>query len=388
MRKSVFWTGAFFCACIFPLLNKPDGHFEITAERKVGNERMDVNVLSSAYERNVVSLVKEAIAQENIGEVGVYYAKKEATNLIGAGVRFPVQLQKKMTSNPIIRSFDEKVNMKIVDATQSQQFKRWFGDWQNHPEDASKVVNEDGTPKVVYHGTNEEFTVFDSKSGVYWFSETKEYAEAKAEERDGDRVVSAYLSMQNPLYAKLSLKEFSDPAHEAPLVRQAKEGGHDGVIIETDVAHGTRYAVTISIGMKDGVGTVYNVGKIKRPMQRQTPQKSMTSDRFVGSRGENSGSMHTSVSDITVSRDRSDVNSQYMQNFGKNAQRPLRESRRRTLLCGRAPRSRKILHRRRIRRKAPRRRIPHSGRKRRSGRARTPTATPINKVRTDIENFV
>lgn len=108
MRKSGFWTGAFFCACIFPLLNKPDGHFEIAAERKVGNERMDVNVLSSAYERNVASLVKEAIAQENIGEVGVYYAKKEATNLIGAGVRFPEQLQKKMTSNPIIRSFDEK----------------------------------------------------------------------------------------------------------------------------------------------------------------------------------------------------------------------------------------------------------------------------------------
>ena len=236
---------------------------EITAERKVGNERMDVNVLSSAYERNVVSLVKEAIAQENTGKIGVYYAKKEATNLIGAGVRFPVQLQKKMTSNPIIRSFDEKVNMKIVDDTQSQQFKRWFGDWQNHPEEASKVVNEDGTPKVVYHGTNEDFTVFDSKSGVYWFSETKEYAEAKAEERDGDRVVSAYLSMQNPLYAKLSLKEFSDPAHEAPLVRQAKGGGHDGVIIETDVApenpsHEKFYAVFSSNQIKsatDNIGT-------------------------------------------------------------------------------------------------------------------------------------
>lgn len=32
-------------------------------------------------------------------------------------------------------------------------FKNWFGDWQNDPENASKVVNEDGTPKVVYHGT-------------------------------------------------------------------------------------------------------------------------------------------------------------------------------------------------------------------------------------------
>lgn len=37
-----------------------------------------------------------------------------------------------------------------------QQFKRWFGDWQNDPAKASKVVNADGTPKVVYHGTNAE----------------------------------------------------------------------------------------------------------------------------------------------------------------------------------------------------------------------------------------
>ena len=32
MRKSGFWTGAFFCACIFPLLNKPDGHFDPVME--------------------------------------------------------------------------------------------------------------------------------------------------------------------------------------------------------------------------------------------------------------------------------------------------------------------------------------------------------------------
>ena len=84
-------------------------------------------------------------------------------------------------------------------------------------------------------------------------------------------------------------------------------------------ADGTRYVVTMSIGMKDGVGTVYNVGKIKGPMQRQTPQKSRTSDRFVGSRRENSGSMHTSVSDITVSQNTGDVNSQYMQNSENDA---------------------------------------------------------------------
>lgn len=84
-------------------------------------------------------------------------------------------------------------------------------------------------------------------------------------------------------------------------------------------ADGARYAVTMSIGVKDGVGTVYNVGKIKGPMQRQTPQKSRTSDRFVGETGENSGSMHTSVSDTTVSQNTGDVNSQYMQNSENDA---------------------------------------------------------------------
>ena len=50
---------------------------EITAERKVNGTRMDVNTISSVYERDVANLVKEAIAQENSGDIGVHYAKKK-----------------------------------------------------------------------------------------------------------------------------------------------------------------------------------------------------------------------------------------------------------------------------------------------------------------------
>lgn len=207
---------------------------EITAERTVDGVQMDVNVLSSVYEKNVQGLVREAIAAENSGDVGIYYAKKEAIDLIPAGVQFPIRIQEMMTSNPIIRRFDEKVNMKILDTTQSMQFKRWFGDWQNHPEEASKVVNEDGTPKIVYHGTDAQFYVFDSESGVYWFSESKDYAEAMMEERGGGHVTGAYLALKNPLYAKLPPDQFSNPTYEAPLIRKAKAEGYDGVIIETD----------------------------------------------------------------------------------------------------------------------------------------------------------
>ena len=66
---------------------------EITAERRLGGNRMDVNVLSSAYQKNVGNLFAEAIAQENAGDVGIYYATKKATMLTGAGVQFPKQLQ-------------------------------------------------------------------------------------------------------------------------------------------------------------------------------------------------------------------------------------------------------------------------------------------------------
>ena len=226
---------------------------EITAERKVGNERMDVNVLSSVYEKNVASLVKEAIAQENIGEVGVYYAKKEAISLIGAGVQFPEQLQKKMTSNPIIRSFDEKVNMKIVDATQSQQFKRWFGDWQNHPEDASKVVNEDGTPKVVYHGTNNKFWTFDltksgrnygeTSEGLFFFTNKRngysdsaeDYARAAAQNSGTPRVMECYLDIKKPL--TLHSDGYYTPTayfdkNAESVYKQYLNGDYDGIIIE------------------------------------------------------------------------------------------------------------------------------------------------------------
>ena len=55
---------------------------------------------------------------------------------------------------------NNNVNKKI---TQSKQFVRWFGDWQNKPKTASKVVDVNGEPLVVYHQTGNDFTVFDTK---------------------------------------------------------------------------------------------------------------------------------------------------------------------------------------------------------------------------------
>lgn len=43
----------------------------------------------------------------------------------------------------------------------TKAFKEWFGDWENNPSEASKVVDENGEPLVVYHSSPEyNITVF------------------------------------------------------------------------------------------------------------------------------------------------------------------------------------------------------------------------------------
>lgn len=235
----------------------------ITAERTVNGVRMDVNAISSAYEKNTTALVNEAIAQFNAGENSVFYVKKEAVNLLGAGVQFPERLKAAASSDGIVRKLDSKINMSVKNVTESQQFKRWFGDWQNHPENASKVVNEDGTPKVVYHGTNAEFNTFQQENGAYFFSESRDYAESMADERRGNRIIEAYLKMKNPYTVKLSPEQFTDNIAEAPFIRYAKEHGHDGVIFEydgskEDLAYDKFYVVFDSAQIKsatDNIGT-------------------------------------------------------------------------------------------------------------------------------------
>lgn len=53
----------------------------------------------------------------------------------------------------------------------TKAFKNWFGDWLNDPQNASKVVDANGEPLVVYHGTIQGgFSIFkNSKKGI-WFS--------------------------------------------------------------------------------------------------------------------------------------------------------------------------------------------------------------------------
>ena len=57
----------------------------------------------------------------------------------------------------------------------TRAFKAWFGDWENDPKHASKVLDENGEPLVVYHGTPKGgFKEFKEES---YFTPHRAYAE-------------------------------------------------------------------------------------------------------------------------------------------------------------------------------------------------------------------
>jgi hypothetical protein len=68
------------------------------------------------------------------------------------------------------------------------EFKAWFGDWENDPENASKVVDENGEPLVVYHGTyvKEKFNNFDfNKADLGFHFGTYEQANDRSQTKIG-----------------------------------------------------------------------------------------------------------------------------------------------------------------------------------------------------------
>ena len=88
----------------------------------------------------------------------------------------------------------------------TKNFINWFGDWINDPENASKVVDENGEPMVVYHGTGADFTKFDaseSDRGHYYWKiahfGTREQAEDVMRTSPGNKhIMELFLNIRKP----------------------------------------------------------------------------------------------------------------------------------------------------------------------------------------------
>lgn len=100
-------------------------------------------------------------------------------------------------------------------------FYNWFGD--------SKVVDEQGRPLVVYHGTNADFDVFkgtkilNSSEGIgFNFAVKKDIAEGFG------NVISVYIKLENPVYAYSNIDLVSD-TYESDFENENQEAIREAV---------------------------------------------------------------------------------------------------------------------------------------------------------------
>ncbi len=142
-------------------------------------------------------------------------------------------------------------------AVRTAAFKNWFGDWEKDPQNASKVVDENGEPRVVYHGTYGDFTVFDkAKIGSatdYGIWGRGFYFTNMENTPYGNKKLALFLNIRNPFIFNdyKSAEEIGDYLniwdgnfHEddrfgifrpyatgaAQIADSAQERGHDGLI--------------------------------------------------------------------------------------------------------------------------------------------------------------
>lgn len=172
---------------------------------KQNNIRIDSNAATSVFGKtNAISkLLLDAVSDEISGKFSMlYWNKKEAILLLQrTGLQLPGSLIPRDGFIHSIREKNSPVKPKFENVTESQQFKRWFGDWKNHPKSASKIVNADGTPKVMYHGSPAQFSVFDKRkaksSGLYgkrfYFTDSSSHASTYGQ------LYEVYLNIRNPL---------------------------------------------------------------------------------------------------------------------------------------------------------------------------------------------
>ncbi len=80
-------------------------------------------------------------------------------------------------------------------------FKDFFGDWENDPENASKVVDENGEPLVVYHGSGEKaFNTFTQGDIGFHFGNYNQALQRNYMKVDHEGVIRKfYLNIKNPL---------------------------------------------------------------------------------------------------------------------------------------------------------------------------------------------
>jgi hypothetical protein len=200
------------------------------------------------------------------GKPRTWHTENKTINLQAVDVK-TIEGEKVIFAEPISNWVNPQEKLSLR-APNTEAFKQWFGD--------SKVVDENGEPLVVYHGTAQSliggaFSSEQAKSEglAFYFSHSPlmknpaENANDYAKNRLGEeqQVMPVYLSIENPLVVGFTEPmptgdaaiekwldrmgkfnrsiDMSKEQYFQKAIREAKKSGHDGVIVRNieDVAN-------------------------------------------------------------------------------------------------------------------------------------------------------
>jgi len=127
----------------------------------------------------------------------------------------------------------------------TRQFKDWFGDWEKDPEEASQAVDENGEPKVFYHNTDNDFTVFDAnKNGTHtdagWLGDGFYfYGDENEGNGYGHKKMEVFLNARNLYYASSEenekLAEANNRDKSIAFRNEIEDDGYDAVYYNGDL---------------------------------------------------------------------------------------------------------------------------------------------------------
>ena len=187
-------------------LKTKDGNVLVAVDLGKGGD-IDFNIISTVFGKNpdsVENWLEKGLAtyidNEKVRDY-LHLAAPIAAASDNTGLSSGAKIQ---PNNELNKLLGEKLYIR------TENFKNWFGDWQKEPKSASKVVDENGEPLVVYHGTQhmefyfkdghpytrwtEPFYTF--KEGKGFFTDDEDAAKTFARGRQG--LYACYLNMRNP----------------------------------------------------------------------------------------------------------------------------------------------------------------------------------------------
>ena len=109
-----------------------------------------------------------------------------------------------------------------------------------NPKPVSKIVNEDGTPMILYHGTSDHFTQFKDteispREGSFFFAQNREDAEAYS---GNGTIMEVYVSLKNPIDYNDMPSEIYRLKDKKAQVDALKKLGYDGWYCDMDTGWG------------------------------------------------------------------------------------------------------------------------------------------------------